>query len=238
MENASEPKPRRQAVQTPPPRQGDAAGRCPRPRCCGWRIRRVRSSKVTSRTRCRTWCCTARVVRYRRERWLTPEGETIVAPLPERHPRPFWARAAPLRADAVSPGPGDGRAPGHAAAGDRHQHLQAPGHAPADRRAGRLPDGDPRGAARRPGNGRLDHRGRHRCAPSRRQRRLHADRQRQLRLVRHDGQQEPPELPRPAARRSHRLCDQRRGPGLHARTCAGRNAGPATGHAQAAAVCR
>ena len=26
---------------------------------------------------------TARVVRYRRERWLTPSGETIVAPLPE-----------------------------------------------------------------------------------------------------------------------------------------------------------
>jgi hypothetical protein len=26
---------------------------------------------------------TARVVRYRRQRWLTPEGETIVAPLPE-----------------------------------------------------------------------------------------------------------------------------------------------------------
>ena len=25
---------------------------------------------------------TARVVRYRRERWLTPEGETIMAPLP------------------------------------------------------------------------------------------------------------------------------------------------------------
>ena len=25
---------------------------------------------------------TARVVRYRRERWLTPQGETIVAPLP------------------------------------------------------------------------------------------------------------------------------------------------------------
>ena len=25
---------------------------------------------------------TARVVRYRRERWLTPDGETIVAPLP------------------------------------------------------------------------------------------------------------------------------------------------------------
>ena len=26
---------------------------------------------------------TARVVRYRRERWLTPSGETILAPLPE-----------------------------------------------------------------------------------------------------------------------------------------------------------
>ncbi len=25
---------------------------------------------------------TARVVHYRRERWLTPQGETIVAPLP------------------------------------------------------------------------------------------------------------------------------------------------------------
>ena len=34
---------------------------------------------------------------------------------------------------------------------------------------------------------------------------LHADRQRQFRLVRHDGQQEPAELPRPAARRPHRL---------------------------------
>jgi hypothetical protein len=25
----------------------------------------------------------AELVRYRRERWLTPEGETIIAPLPE-----------------------------------------------------------------------------------------------------------------------------------------------------------
>ena len=42
----------------------------------------------------------------------------------------------------------------------------------------------------------------------------------------------------PAARWSHRLCDQRRGPGVHARTCRGRNARPATGHAEAAAICR
>ena len=54
---------------------------------------------------------TARVVRYRRERWLTPDGETIVAPLPggiRGHPRlrrgKLWARATPLCADAVSPG--------------------------------------------------------------------------------------------------------------------------------------
>jgi hypothetical protein len=54
---------------------------------------------------------TARVVRYRRERWLTPGGETIVAPLPSGirgHPRfrggMLWTRATPLCADAVSPG--------------------------------------------------------------------------------------------------------------------------------------
>src|SRR3954447_2824855 len=41
----------------------------------------VRSSRATSRTRCRTWY-SPRVVRYRRERWLTPDGETVVAPLP------------------------------------------------------------------------------------------------------------------------------------------------------------
>ena len=48
------------------------------------------------------------------------------------------------------------------------------------------------------------------------QRRLHADRQRQFRLVRHDRQQEPAELPRSAARRPHRLRDQRCRSGLYA----------------------
>jgi hypothetical protein len=54
----------------------------------------------------------ARVVRYRRERWLTPDGETIVAPLPggiRGHPRlrrgKLRAGPAPLRLDAVPPGP-------------------------------------------------------------------------------------------------------------------------------------
>ena len=54
------------------------------------------------------------------------------------HRRPFRAGAAPLRADAVPSGPGDGAAAGGAAAGDRRQHLQAAGDAPADRSAGRL----------------------------------------------------------------------------------------------------
>ena len=48
------------------------------------------------------------------------------------------------------------------------------------------------------------------------------DRQRQLRVIRHDGQQELPELSRPAGCRSHRLCDQRRRPGLRDHTLAGR----------------
>jgi hypothetical protein len=55
---------------------------------------------------------TARVVRYRRECWLTPDGATIVAPLPSGirgHPRfrggMLWARAAPFRADAAPSGP-------------------------------------------------------------------------------------------------------------------------------------
>ena len=30
-------------------------GSCPRPRCCGWSIRRVRSSKVMNRTKCGIW---------------------------------------------------------------------------------------------------------------------------------------------------------------------------------------
>jgi hypothetical protein len=48
---------------------------------------------------------TARVLRYRRERWLTPEGKTIVAPLPDgsrrhRQQRVQVERAGPAGADA------------------------------------------------------------------------------------------------------------------------------------------
>ena len=63
---------------------------------------------------------------------------------------------------------------------------------------------------------RLDQRRRHRGAPSRPERNLHPDRQRALRLVRHDRLQEPPQFPGVAAGRPHRLCGQCRGAGLHA----------------------
>ena len=48
------------------------------------------------------------------------------------------------------------------------------------------------------------------------QRLLHPDRQRPLRLVRHHGFEEPPQFPRAAARRLWRLRHQCRGAGLYA----------------------
>src|SRR5271165_4841245 len=76
-----------------------------------------------------------------------------------RDPWSLRPAPAPLRADAVSSGAGDGRASGHAAAGDRRQHLQASGHAPADRPAGRLSGRNQRSPACRTGDRGLDHGG-------------------------------------------------------------------------------
>ena len=134
------------------------------------------------------------------------EGETIVAPLAERHPRPFRPGAAPLRADAVPSGPGDAargwwrscRRSGSASPSARCMRLLI------DRQETFLTE-SPRGAAGRAGDGGLDHRSTTPARATAAERRLHADRQRRLHLVRHDGQQEPAELPRPAARRPHRL---------------------------------
>ena len=108
---------------------------------------------------------TARVVRYRRERWLTPNGETIVAPLPggiRGHFGPELRRFVLMQYHQ-----------GQVTVERLVAQLQAIGVSISKRqvmrllidRAGRLSDGDPRGAARRAGNGRLDHGGRHRCAP-------------------------------------------------------------------------
>src|SRR5215212_8321633 len=71
-------------------------------------------------------------VRYRRERWLTPEGRLVVAPLPggvDGHFGPELRRyvlAQYHQGQATVP-------PGRAAARGRDRHLQAAGHAPADR---------------------------------------------------------------------------------------------------------
>src|SRR5436305_3113037 len=171
---------------------------------------------------------TARVVRYRRERWLTPDGETIVAPLPggiRGHLGPELRRFVRMQYHQ-----------GQVTVERLMTLLQAIGVSISKRQVMRLLIDEQddfltesrEGTARRAGDGGLGHCGRHRCPPRRRKRRLHADRQRHVRLVRHHGQQESSELPRPAARRSHRLCNQRRGPGLHARSRAGWNVRPAT----------
>ena len=57
----------------------------------------------------------------------------------QRHPWPFWAGAAPFRADAASPGSGDDRARARTNSGDRPQHTPSAGSAPAHQ-AGRLSD--------------------------------------------------------------------------------------------------
>jgi hypothetical protein len=84
-----------------------------------------------------------RAIRYRRERWVTPDGRTVIAPLPPGvtgHPRLRWgmlrAGTAPLRAGAIPPGAGHGAAASGATALDRCQHFEAACDATADQRAG------------------------------------------------------------------------------------------------------
>ena len=81
----------------------------------------------------------ARVIRYRRERWATPDGQTVLAPLPsgvaghfgpelrrfvlaQHHQGQVTVERLTTQLRAVRP-----------------QHLQAPGDAPADRPPRRLP---------------------------------------------------------------------------------------------------
>jgi hypothetical protein len=49
-----------------------------------------------------------RAIRYRRERWIAPDGRTVIAPLPAGVIRPLRAGAAAFRAGAISPGSGHG----------------------------------------------------------------------------------------------------------------------------------
>src|SRR5271157_4070602 len=127
----------RQAGQAPRPWQGDAAGHArdqgdPGGGACGLAVQGLRAVSGAGPSD------------HRAGGVLPPRaladagGRYPRSAAARRHPRSFRAGAAPLRADAVSPGAGDRRAAGRAAPGRRRRHLQAPGHAPADRQAGRL----------------------------------------------------------------------------------------------------
>jgi uncharacterized small protein (DUF1192 family) len=125
----------------------------------------------------------AEVVRYRRERWLTPSGETLLAPLPagvwgNAPNRRLRAGAAPLPPRRPRPGAGDDGAADGAAQWDRRRDLQAPGGAAADLAARRLHRRGRGRAAHGAGHGALDHGGRHRGAARPPGRRHHADRRR------------------------------------------------------------
>jgi hypothetical protein len=144
------------------------------------------------------------VVSFRCERWQTLDGQMMTTPLPagiDGHFGPQLRRFVLAQYHQ-----GQTTVPRLVTLlHGRHLHLQAPGGPPADRRPGWLLRRSSRCAPRRPPQCRLDHGGRHRRSPQGRQRLLHPDRQRTLRLVRHLGLQEPPQLPRVAARRPWRL---------------------------------
>src|SRR5918995_5956322 len=167
----------------------------------------------------------ARVIRYRRQRWLTPDGRTCFrsgrrrdagGPAAGGGRRPFLAGTAPLRAPAASPGTGHGRADHGVPYRPGRGHLEASGGAAPDRQERRPDRRSQGGAARRPGDGMLDHGRRYGGAPSRQERRDDPDRERSLCLLCHQLLQEPAELPGDPACRSRRLCHQRSRARLHA----------------------
>jgi hypothetical protein len=59
---------------------------------------------------------TVRAIRFRRERWVTPDGQTILAPLPEGIDGHFGPELRRFFFDALSPRPDDAIAFGDAAA--------------------------------------------------------------------------------------------------------------------------
>ena len=92
---------------------------------------------------------TARVMRYRRERWLTPDGETIVAPLPGGIRGHFGPELRRFVLMQYHPGAGDGRASGDAAAGDRRHQAPRSGWCRHDHWPDAADDGRARAAGAR-----------------------------------------------------------------------------------------
>jgi hypothetical protein len=113
-----------------------------------------------------------RAIRYLRERWVTPDGQTIVAPLPEGtkgHFGPDLRRFVLMQYHQACPCEGGG--PVHAApsgstvAFGRRVDLQARDPATVNGKAGGLPRRSPRGAAHRIGDVALGIGRRHRRTP-------------------------------------------------------------------------
>ena len=178
------------------------------------------------------------VVRLRRERWLTPDGRTVVAPMPAGIVGHFGPE---LRRFVLAQ-----YHQGQVTVPRLVAQLRAIGILISKRQVVRLLNAGQdaflaearevlRAGLSRRG---LDQRRRHRRPPPAPQRRLHPARQRPLRRLRHDGLEEPAELPGGAARRLHATTSSmpRRSP-----TCASALAGPviaALGRASRAALPR
>jgi hypothetical protein len=163
----------------------------------------------------------ANVVNFRCERWLTPDGTLLTAPLPDGIQGHFGARVAPVCPRSVPSGTGHGPTTGGDIAGARYLHLQTTGCPPVDQWPGSVPQRSSRCAAGWALERRLDHSRRHGGSPQSHQWILHPNRQRALCLVRDDEFEEPRQFPWAATGRPRGLRYQRRGAGLYARAPVG-----------------
>ncbi len=127
----------------------------------------------------------AKATRYLRERWVTPDGRTILAPLPQGtagHFGPELRRFVLVQYHQGQSEPAPGLDPGDAPAAGV---FAIGGGFDLEAAVGPLAEREPRGVDRRSaacsargaGNIALGQRGRHRRAPCRKERVLHADRQ-------------------------------------------------------------
>jgi hypothetical protein len=200
-----------------------------------------------------------RVIRYRRERWRTPDGKTITAPLPAGIQGGFGPA---LRRFLLA-----GHIQGQVTAERLTALLAGIGVAISKRQVVRLlsrgldgliaedrevlraglataapwPAPSRRPSAARTGSTALrsmDHRRRHRRPPCRAQRRDHPDRRRTVHRVPHRLFQVAHQLPRLSARRPYRPPDRRDGAGLHAPAPSRRAGARAAGRAPAAPLSR
>jgi len=162
-------------------------------------------------------------IRYRRERWVTPDGQTIIAPLPEGIARHFGpdlrhfvlvqyhqGQTTLPRLTALLQSVGLSISKREVQRLLTEKHADFLDEAQDVLRAGlqTLPWISVHALG-------LDPRGRHRRTAQGDERLLHADRQRPVYLVRYPKLEEPAEFPRSAARRPYRLRAQPRGIQVH-----------------------